>query len=556
MKTGIFSLLLIAVGIIALLAVTPLREEARSIIPLLQHGQFSPTQEQLERAAKNLPPSPEVSIALAQTAMAQATKELQSDEDSRPNQLPTDLSLFQKAVEAFPDSPETHLQLAIQALLRCGLFHRPEAWGGVPAPVNIAPEAIPFRAQAAEQLRIAASLAPKNAAPDYLLASLLFAQGDFTAAEASLRAALTKPEWSLYTREARQGLLALYRAIHVPDFYQPFVAPSVGPGVTDKINYRTDFLCLMLVGLEMRQLASGQSQSALFYAQNLLHLGDIILQGADSTDDAGMGSKIIYLTLVPFAPKEKRDQLLKQFSQQSGGEIVKLQANDFRAFLIAQGREDLAGRYDRDQKRIAAHKASFARIAKTSSIQLATTFTAPVVLLALISLLQAGYILCLLVLVSLFSLLLWGTRGPGKAPVWRWWEWGLLMILSFAPAYLAILLTLPPGEKTFIALVQNQMTDGQLLALKSAGIALLLPFLVPLVGGLLKRPPCERERIGKFHAVLSSWRTLLLPAFALLLATALVFGYLAHLRLRPWVAEQDQAMQQGVVQYYKMLPPQ
>jgi hypothetical protein len=556
-KLGILSLFLIALCVVALLTVPPLREELRSTFSLIQRGSFSPTQEQLTQAARRLPPSPETSIALAQIDMAKATQELQSDEDSKPNQLPLDVSVFQKAVEEFPDSPAPHLQLGLQLLLRCGQFLRPEAWGNPPTVVSVAPQAVPFRVQAAQQLRLAASLAPKNAAPDYFLAALLFAQGDFAEAETSLRTALGKPEWSLYTREARLGLLALYQASQVPDFYQPFVVPSVGPGVTGKVYYRIDFLGQMLVGLEMQQLAAGRTNNASFYIQSLLHLGGIILQGADATEEVNIGAKFIALPVVPFVSKEKRNQLLEHFFSPAEKEIVQIKDDAaFRAFLAAQKRQDLTWLYDGQRQGIEDFRKASSKAGKESFSGMAKAFTASVVLLSVVSLLQAGFVLLLYVLALVFSLLLWGGRGPGKAPVWRWWEWLLLMIFSFGPAYLAVTLTLPQGEKTFLILIRNQMTAQQLLALQAGAFALLLPFLVPLIGGLLKRPPSERERIGKFHSCLSSWRTLLLPTFALLLVAALGFGYLAHRHLQPWVAKQNQIMQKGVVSYYKLIPPQ
>jgi hypothetical protein len=48
----------------------------------------------------------------------------------------------------------------------------------------------------------------------------------------------------------------------------------------------------------------------------------------------------------------------------------------------------------------------------------------------------------------------------------------------------------------------------------------------------------------------------LLAALAILLAAALGFGYFAQKNIQSLVAAQDKMIQQGMVSYYKLIPPQ
>jgi|GEM_PF-4610234 len=560
MKNAVISLLLIALCISIILTLPPLRKEARELAALAERGRLAPTQVELEQAARQLPPKPALEIALAQFAMSKALGEMDTAEEFGPPQLPADLSAFQKAVENFPDAPEAHLHLAIQLLQRAGHFQWPESWRGVGVPpvvrkVNRTEEQTANLEKAINQLRQAAMLAPQNAAPDYLLSLALSANGDESGAKASLSAALSKPGWSLYAKEIRSALAELCQQAKVPEIYYTFIVPSIGPTVFSSVYSHFGVLGRLLVGRAEMARAAGNNGEALFYTQALLHLGKIMLDNADALVDGQSATAITLLTREPFLSQEQIAKLRQQTAEKANEQIAELQGRNLQNFLVSRGREDLAELYADNWKRILTFQANAVNAGKDSADKMVQNITAPIVFFALASLAQATVVLLLLVLVLVLSLVFSGSRGIGPPPVWRWWQGGLLILLTFGASYLAVFFALAPGEATFASLSQGKIGSAQAWAIRGVFLAPIIFLMVSLIWGIRKRPLAAKERIGKFHAGLVSWRSLLLPSLAILLVAALGFNFLAQRQLQPWLTELNDIIQQGVVPYYKLIPP-
>jgi hypothetical protein len=60
--------------------------------------------------------------------------------------------------------------------------------------------------------------------------------------------------------------------------------------------------------------------------------------------------------------------------------------------------------------------------------------------------------------------------------------------------------------------------------------------------------------MGKFQAILASYRILLPPTFAVLLLMTLIFTIPAQLRLQRWANEQKKIIQVGEVKYWGITP--
>ena len=548
MRAGRLSLAIIIACVIAIPAVPPLREMARMVVANAKAqetlpSEMLPSRQELARVARRHPDDLFVQLAAAQEPSFFSGR-LASNDRAR----------LREIVSRYSESPAAHFRLG-KRLLESSVvaLDREEEYEGAPvgqprsSPQSRTPGEEEMLEEAIKELRIASRLDRKNSAPDFLLAYAFFAKREDAEAEKALRTALGKPGWSLYTRELRGALLTLCEESGVPAVFAPIHAQSLAE--ESSLYARLLSLAQLLEGLGEKNRQAARHGKAILYYQSGVHLGEVMLYGSDSIIEGLTGSVILSITAYRFISEKEEDQISRLHLPRKGriARTKEITGRNFGSYLSAQGASYAANAYARGVAQAENFDADSRNYVKRGMGQVLQAFASPQVLRAATAWLQTGYLLTLLILAGLVSLALRWWREEKPAPTWQWREWGALTVIGFGPG-LAVNLSIcssEPGETSNLGTF--------VFAIVAAAVALLLPLVVPAVGGLLKRrrqPP--DARLGKFRACLASFRTLLPPTFALLLAVAVILTIPAQLRLQQWAQEEKKIIQQGEVQYWKI----
>jgi len=344
-----------------------------------------------------------------------------------------------------------------------------------------------------------------------------------------------------------------YEETGVPAIYAPIFALRTSAHRALIIEPWPRLLAELLVKLGEENRQGGRHAQAIFYYEAAGHLGGVMLREADSLRDGLDATAIIAVVSGPFIISESERRAIESLPISVGEKherIREARGRNFRAYLVAHGRPDLAQAYARDSAHARRSRADTRKASRNSFAQM-QALASRKFLRVLVAWFHASCVLTLLLVVGLLSFVLrwWKEKQPG--PPWRWWEWAALVIVAFVLAHLVTFLIyarVPEVERLEI------FEPAFYLGLASAAPLLIV---VPIVGGLLKRrrqPP--EARLGRARACLASFRTLLLPTFAVLLAVALALSIPAETTLQKWAAEQKKIVQQGEVKYWRIGVPQ
>jgi tetratricopeptide (TPR) repeat protein len=571
MRGGRFSLIVIGVCIIAAATVPTLREAARTVITWWKPEIVWPAPERTRHVADRHPQDVFIQLAWAEDAAARSEFEAWLTEEERV----ADLSFLRQVVSRFPKSEAAHLRLSAYLLRSTGHIARAEERIGLPSERSYLPrEHTPADLQALDEaiqhLKAARDLSPENAAPAFLLARALYERHEDEQAEKALRTALSRPGWSFYSRETANAALTFYEESGVPIVFLRGRSSDAEFTALSEAKMRLAALARMLSGLAEESRQAGQHEEAIFYLEAEIYLAHLMLEKSDYALDGLFAKAILAVTSMYFISEAEREEIrnLGISRKEMVERLEDVPAENLRTYLAEHGRSDLAHDFESDLVQAKAARALSRHMTDEMIREFERIFSSPRVVRAALAWGQAAYVLVLLIMAGLISVLLRTWKEKRTPPRWRWWEWSVLVLFALVPGYLFqfyrhlhlffdIYKTLEIARGTrergdVWTLEANFNTP--VIILISAGALLLL--VVPIVGGLLKRRRQQpEERLGKFRACLASFRTLLPPTFAVLLAAALILTIPAQLKMQRWADEQKKIIQQGEVEYWKIGRP-
>ncbi|NIM04670.1 MAG: tetratricopeptide repeat protein [Armatimonadetes bacterium] len=469
-----------------------------------------------------------------------------------------DPSRLRAVVSQYPEEPAVRLRLAVQLLLDSGGLNREEEWGAHRRgffPKERSAEEKANLDEAIEHLRRASALAPENSAPDFLLAYALFAKQEDSEAEKALRTALAKPGWSVYTDEINQAMLTLHEESGVPGVFLSLSVLNVDTRQRIPLFSKSRSIARLLTGLGEKSRAAGDHERAVFYYECSTHLGRVILDGAEFSYDGLVASSIFAITGGPFISKAEAEAL-KSFhlpKEQERYWRIETYSRNFRAYLVAWGREDLSDAYTRDSERTRRFKEDAVAVSRRMMPRIHGALGSRSMQFAAMSWLLLLYVFALLIITGFLSLISRSWKKQGTAPLWHRWEWAVLMAAAFAPIYVVGILFFSTDEGQLISPTsQGYEVISAVAAIIAIGAPLLL-IVIPIVGGLRKRrrQPAE-ERLDRLQACLASFRALLPATFALLLLVSLALTIPGQLRIQRWVEVEKKIIQQGEVEYWNI----
>lgn len=535
-RLSLYSLVFIVIAGIVLVATPQLREIYTRALETATGDIFSPDSAELEKIARQHPRDLFMQLAVAPYLPVRS-----GHPDLRP---------YQKTFPISPASPAPHLRLALALLSEIsGVDMGKDDKLFRPTFTAVEQE---YLAEAIEQLRTAASLSKDNAAPDLLLAYALFSSKQDQAAEAALRAALGKPGWSVYEPELRQAQLALYRESGASATIAAMDLLSAWP-----LNLNADlrsFTRFLMISAENFRRAGDERRALLYYCA-MVHLGDVVLRGADSFIDALVASAILAIASDDFITPAERKQLdtssLSKVEKRKRGNEARQRG--LVAYLRANGQGRLADRYQKDitYLYLGPLMASMRKITEGELREinrLSNPLHEQVMILALLQLIMAAGLLAMTGVLCLFL-------RPGKEkrflPAWRLREWLLLVAISLVPAYLLIvsvfLIHGEPGLNDYDFVSSNWWTPA---------ISLLLLLLCTIIAALLKRrrlPP--ENRAAKSRSVVDAFRIMLPPTVALLLLVTLALTLPLAKAFNKFSTRTIDVAQQGEINYWRLGRP-
>jgi hypothetical protein len=557
--------------LVAMFALPQIREMGQSLrysLKVKENKYFIPIfpLEQLQQGAKQFPDDVYVQLALAESELTRSRNAIMQQRPHQkvnPSQF-LDPTPLRKVAARFPNSPAAQLRLAVQLLAKSGELQREEVFYGTPkalmssrpAPRKHTPEELAALDEAIQHLRVASRLAPDNAAPEYLLAYAWFAKKEDTQADAALRAALVKPSWTLYTNETRKAALKLYVASDIPAFLRPDAAWAIYSSAQFVAAMDLSGLARLLAELGAINHQAGNNNQAVFYYQSGIQLGHRLLAKAESIMDVLYGLRVNAIPSYSFITWEDRQQIQAEstYSEKILERLTALRQKRFRDYMTAQRRSDLADLNEADYKQGTSLKTHISLLNEEfNSLYGLLVMGYRQIYMLLTSWLFTSYIIILLLIVGLLSLFSRSWKAQGSPPVWRWRNFGWLLLvlgLLFTAAIWAI-----PSHPELMSNSKNKLLAGIFGSLML--IAALLIALFPLIGGLLKRRRQSPEtRMGKSQVVLASYRLLLPPLFAVMLVFALVSTFTAQLKVNRWAEDQYRKIEQGEVQYWQNNSPE
>jgi hypothetical protein len=467
--------------------------------------------------------------------------------------LAPDLDALQAAVTAHPQDAAGHFFLGCRRLEQVvqitnkKLKTKPAAKAALLQQVDFS--------SAREQLKAAARCDPNNAAPHYLLAYTFLINNNTTSAARELRIAQACPDWRTYRSELGRGVLAIFNestSAQIPGLHE--VAIIAGTDELLAPEY-VEALVKLLAGRAQSARVAARHAEALFFCRAILHLAQIELHGATGLTDAVVVRSNVRLLAKTFVTDIDRRALQAQHveKREMATRLDKLGAARLESYLLFQKQPDLA-KQSKQLPTEARNLVSVILRANRQNKQLDSFMSEGGFGIAVLLFTLAACALAMLLLTGIASLAARSWRTEGTAPVWFFGQWlvfGLVSLLAFPLA----LLILGILERKYLS------AGSWFVAMQTAMIvvpilgALLVPvllFVVPIVGALRKRRRQPMEiRMGRFQAILASYRILLPPTFALLLLVAIIWAIPAGVALQRAAAQQKQIIQVGELAYWK-----
>jgi hypothetical protein len=457
---------------------------------------------------------------------------------------------YRALAERFPDSEAAQLQYAGQLLSNAGPTQRKEAWGSkalTPPPAYRPRTAQEEKnlAKGIAHLRLAAQLNPENAVPQYLLVYALLQQHQDSSAQAALREAMPRGQWSTYAQNTRAALYELFEKSGLSTVFLPTQVLALDTWARGSDSSLRD-LARILSALGERARIQGDQEQALLYYAALVHLGALLLNQADSISDGLLANAVLDITAGRFISPEERNALtgshLLREAQIAG--MKNIRHRHFRDYLLSRQRGDLAEEFDRETRLGEIFREKSRQVSDKEMALVMQVFNSRYLIGGFMFLLYAASALGLWVLAGLIALLTGTAKTDPQISQWRWGEWGALLLAVLVLG--GIVIRLCPIRISGDSL--QSFPIGEIIV-----PALLMLF--PLIGGLRKtrrQPPLPAK--ARLAGALSGYRILLPPTFAFLLAAALVCFALTQSHMKHWAANEKQIVLRGEVAYWRLVP--
>jgi hypothetical protein len=549
------SLVVMLFCVLAVPLVPPLRDFARMLIKEVKSSQPLPTQQEAQAAARKLSKSAVTQIALIELAHDNNQIKQFNKGNFSDNFNANEIASLRSVVNTYPKSAAAHLAMAEGLLDASGFIDREELNFSRPAPGDyVAPPRSKtqwaYLEEARRELKTASTLAPDNAALAYLYAYACFDAKDDAKGNITLEETKKKTFWDFYGQETENAIIALVEASgrSLVSYYPG----SSGGRLADLGGRKLHELLRLLTAFAEKERRAGQTEKAIFRYEQAMQLSERMAADVHTSFECTTlvqevsSISIHFVTPAESAPVRK----LRANSPERKRQVEQLRelgTRKFIAYLTAAGRQDLAQRYMHDLQHAQELGTKANKEIYAGSVKFHNSFVSPALVLTFADGVLIAWVIGLLIVIGIVSLLARAWAAAGTAPFWHWWEWAVMLLFCFIPIGLV-----------FAAMIDHDNTNGRIvsshnllalaLGLLEAGLLLII---LPLVIALLKRRRQPVEiRMGKFQAILASYRTLLPPTFALLLLLALALAIPAQLRLQSWTKQQKQIIQVGEVQYW------
>ncbi len=437
MKATKLTAILLAAAIILLVAVPQLRGTLDLLLYSPIGGAYGTwlRKAQVERVIKQHPEDPELWLAFAECG-ASSARGPYWDPAGLWDRSWSPQPAYERAISLAPDSPAPYLRYAIYLLADSGGLGRKEEWPDAKEEeLHRTPAQIANLRQAKGLLKKARQLQPDNAACDYLLAYIYFAQHKDDQAFAVLREAINKPHWNIGSQAAGIAVLRLLDATGsaspLLETHTSNIASSSGGHIRGKLRSISFTLTNMGEGFQY----SVQHQKAILCYEAVVHLGHVMREDAYTAIDGLTALAITPLVSGPFLSQEEREQIIKEtqkqqqyFDRQQDERMRRMEearVANFAAYMRTHGRADLAGFYQKEVQ-AANQWLEECRVASDSEVPYTVSLYGWPHYSRLLWL-QAGILLVLWALVGIVSVGTRYWREPCTRLAWRWWQ-GLLLI--------------------------------------------------------------------------------------------------------------------------------
>ncbi len=561
MRTGWLTGILLALGVIVLVAVPPVRQAAVEAYRTynLPGTKALPTKLEYEKIARAHPQDAAIWLGFAQaidTDLAEVSRAHVPDWDEGSTWTAT--QAYEQAILISPRSPAPYLRYALHFLAGGGFLDRKEERGAErqEEPQLTRPEVRNLR-QAESLLKQARRLDRENAACDYLLASIYLAEHRDEEAFAALQAATEKPHWDFASQEAATGLLHLMDATHMAKTLVPTVAMALHAGEFP-LFVRLKSLTATLVGLGEEFREKGRHKEAILCYEAAMHLGHVMREDAYSLIEGLVAVAITHITSGPFLSEEQRQHIEKDtpinqepWSRQQPERSKRMQearVANFVAYLTQHGRADLAEFYEEEMQAANEWRKAAKATIGHGVARLMLALYGGAMRYAGVVWAEAGALLALWVLIGLLSVIAryWREGPVGLSSTYG--QWAQLLGIAIMGV---LILTAWPKPEIVSDEVSTKVAFSELEIPVSAGIGILAWLVVALVMTLRKRArQTAEQRLGKARCYLASLRTLLPPTFAALLLLSVIALWPAHRSLQEWADEQRTMIEQGEVKYW------
>ncbi len=594
MRTGWLTGILLAVSVIVLVAVPPVRQAAVEAYRTynLPGTRPLPTRREYEKIALAHPQNAAIWLGFAQAIDADLAKISRAHvPDWDEGSTWTATQAYEQAILISPRSPAPYLRYALRLLGNSGPLYPVEEYGAERQQyLPRTPEQIANLRQAEGLLKQAGRLDPENAACDYLLAYAYLAQHEEWQVVPTLEAAISKPHWNTADAEAATGLLRLMEAAGMPGTLAPGVAMALHD-VNFPVGARLKALVRTLVGFGEQFRAQGRHQEAIVYYEAAVHLGHITRADAYSMIDGLVAVAITAMTSGPFLSEEQERQIEKDTpitedeaklspeakmtvmmgytkhrasvpeeqwdpaerwwhqTQERSQRMQEARVANFAAYLTQHGRGDVAAFYEADVQAATKWKENATATIKQLVPWLITSLFGGGMLNAWGIWIHAAAMFWLWIIVGIISLAILYRRERWRPPSWSYWQWLLLLGVCVVPGQITATVLAVRMVRLPVSVWNTEyfyMGVGV-----AAGIGVVAWLIVALFLALRKRArQTAEQRLGKARTYLASLRTLLPPTFAALLLLSVIALWPAHRSLQKWANEQRVMIEQGEVKYW------
>ena len=448
MRAGRVSLMVIAMGLVALVAVPVLREGVfQTFLPGVGLLKAVPSVGDVQSYAVRHPQDYRTALAVAEYLSICEPDETRLVvlpwEGQRGATPAATRKAYLRCISLKLHSPVARMRYALYQLDKAGELERKEEWSaGRRKERRPSASEVAHLREAEVQLRRARQLEPGNAACDYLLVYVHLMLHRDAQAFAALQSAVTEPGWNLHGAEAEQGMLRLMDSLHARSRLA-----SVHMAQQTQWPWRLaqHTFVRTLIGFGEQSRKHGDHQRAILCYQGIMHLGHVIRVHARWTLDVWRALSHTAMATATLISRAEREQIerIKDIERQNQ-RYREVHTANFAAYLSRHGRSDLAQSYRADAAAATIWRADLHQYVGDVLDGLEQTIKRGHKANGIVGALQAGLVLGLLAVVGLISLLACAWREQRRPPRWAWWQWLVTVVICFLPASILALFAPPP----------------------------------------------------------------------------------------------------------------